>query len=1120
MKKNRRKWFGMSPNRKFIFLLQTIFLVTGMLCCVNIRAWGQAEPKVTLKLEHVTFVRVIENLRKQTGYEFVFNAQDVEHVKDVSLSLKDVSLEKAMEMLVNGRGLTFDIIERTVVIRKQDAVQDMKLVTIKGRIRDKNKNPIPGATVLIVGSTRGVASDPEGNFSISAQPTDVLRVSFIGYDSKTIEIRGKTFIEVVLEESEEQLEEVVANGIYTRNIESFTGSISTFKGEELKTIGAQNILRSLSALDPSVIITENNLQGSNPNARMDITINGKMSITDLEQEYETDPNQPLFILDGFETTLQTIVDLNMDRVESISILKDASSTAIYGSKAANGVIVIETKKPQPGKLRLNYNGSLTIGWADLSDYNLMNSAQKLEFEKLSGVYKVFLTGEMGSVNLDPNGEIISDVGRKEYYEKLKTVKEGLNTYWLNEPLQTAYTHAHNLYIDGGDQAFRYGVGLSYNKNMGVMKNSTRDILNGNITLTYRVDKFSFTNQTTIANTFADNETVAFQKFSRMNPFYMKRTEKGKVAKYVHASTGDGVNYSYIWNPLWDMKQNSFRESTNNAFTNNFQMEWHVYRSLRLRGNFSYSLTKQEGETFVSPNETGEAEKDVMKRGSYTKSSSTATSYNGRVNLTYGEMFGRHTLNVAGGVQFTENKNKADAFSAQGYMTDQFSNPNFSVGYTEGSRPQASDTKTRSVSFYSNLNYAYDMRYLADFNFASNGASQFGVNDPFTATWSVGVGWNLHNESFLKNQNVINYLKLRYSYGNPGNQNFDAKLSGNIYGYTTKYVNPFGLSAMINTWGNNDLKWQKTKTHNWGINGTLLGNRLNFAVDYQLRKNKPMLVRIDLPSSTGALSAPMNIGATKNYSISANVTYYLLKQKDMNWYISGNINHNETKYYNVGNVLEKFNEEGRASNSLLRIYDGASISALYTVRSAGIDPATGNEIFIRKDGTYTYEYNIDDEVLYGDSNPDVSGTLNTSFTYKGFSCSVAFSYSLGADIQLSTLLNKVENISEDMLKYNQDARALTARWKKPGDRAKFKRIDDTTPTYMSSRFMETENTLKCTSINLGYRTSTAHFLKYIGASSFSVNAYMNDIFRLSSVKEERGLDYPFQRSVTISLGVSF
>lgn len=1122
MKKNRRKWFGMNLGRKFIFLLQTIFLVVGMLCSSNIRVWGQNIPKVTLELEHATFVKIVESLRAQTGFEFVFNTKDVEHVKDISLSLKGVSLEKAMEELVNGRGLTFSIVERTVVIRKQNG-PEVDVMMVKGKVLDKKRNPIPGATVLIVGSTRGVASDPEGNFAISAQPKDVLRVSFIGYETKTVEIRGKASLEVILEESEEQLEEVVANGIYTRNIESFTGSISTFKGEDLKTIGAQNILRSLSALDPSIIITENNLQGSNPNARMDITINGKMSVTDLEQEYETDPNQPLFILDGFETTLQAIVDLNMDRVESISILKDASSTAIYGSKAANGVIVVETKKPQAGKLRLSYNGSLTIGWADLSDYNLMNSAQKLEYEKLSGVYKTYTTGGGGmggTVNLDPDGEIVGEANRAEYYKRLRAVKEGLDTYWMNEPLRTAYTHAHNLYIDGGDQAFRYGVGLSYNKNMGIMKNSTRDVLNGNITLTYRVDNFSFTNQTTISNTFADNETVPFQRFSKMNPFYMKRTEEGKVAKYVYSQSLDGVNYSYVWNPLWDMEQKSFKESNSNGVTNNFQMEWRVYRSLRLRGNFSYSLTKQETETFVSPNETSEVEKDVMKRGSYTKSSATATNYNGRLNLTYGEVFGKNTLNLVGGMQFSEAVNKSDAFSAQGYMTDQFSNPNFAAGYTEGSRPKSSDSKTRSVSFYSNFNYAYDMRYLVDFNLTSNGASQFGVNDPFTTTWSVGLGWNLHNESFLKNSKMVDYLKLRFSYGNPGNQNFDAKLSGNIYGYTTQYVNPFGLSAVINTWGNNRLKWQKTKTYNWGVNGQLFGNRLNFTFDYQIRKNEPMLVRIDLPSSTGAPSAPMNIGATKNYSISANLTYYVLKRKDLNWYVSGNLNHNKSTYYNVGDVLEKFNEEGRASNSLLRIYDGASISALYTVRSAGIDPATGNEIFIRKDGSYTYEYNIDDEVLYGDSNPDVSGTLNTSFTYKGFSCSIAFAYRLGADVQLSTLLNKVENISEEMLKYNQDVRALTARWKQPGDKAKFKRIDDTSTTYMSSRFMETENTLQCTSINLGYRTTTASFLKHIGATSFSVNAYMNDIFRISSVKEERGLDYPFQRSMTISLGIGF
>ena len=282
----------------------------------------------------------------------------------------------------------------------------------------------------------------------------------------------------------------------------------------------------------------------------------------------------------------------------------------------------------------------------------------------------------------------------------------------------------------------------------------------------------------------------------------------------------------------------------------------------------------------------------------------------------------------------------------------------------------------------------------------------------------------------------------------------------------------------------------------------------------------MLIRIDLPSSTGATSAPMNIGATRNQSVSASATVYIFKQRDLNWYVNTNISHYKTEYYNIGNTLEKYNEEGRASNSLLRMYDNASTSGLYVVRSAGIDPATGNEIFIKKDGTYTFEWSADDEVLYGDSNPDVQGNINSSFTYKDFSFGMSFAYRLGAEVQLTTLLNKVENISADSRKWNQDVRALTDRWQKPGDHAKFKRINDTSTTKMSSRFIGTERTLQCSSINLGYRTTRAKFLRTIGATSFNVSAYMNDIFRISSIKEERGLDYPFQRSVSFAFGVGF
>ena len=1001
------------------------------------------------------------------------------------------------------------------------AGESTKKVTYRGTVIDDLGEPLPGATIMVknVEGAVGTTANENGEFSIAldANKKYVFVVSYIGM--KTQEVRAsEKKMTIRLESDAVTLQETVVTGIYTRNIESFTGSVATFSGEDLKLVSPHNVLKSLSALDPSIIITENNLQGSNPNAKMDIAINGKMSIVDLENEYETDPNQPLFILDGFETSLQAIQDLNMDRVESISILKDAASTAIYGSKAANGVIVVETKKPQAGKLRVSYNGNMTVAWADLSDYNLMNSAQKLEFEKLAGAYKT--TSGNGFVNLGPDGEIIGESMMAEYYDKLLRVKQGYNTYWMNEPLRTAVSQAHNLYLDGGDSAFRYGIGLSYNKNMGVMKKSDRDVLNGNVTLTYRVDNFSFNSQTTIGNTDSSNETVPFSRFSQMNPFFEKRTVDGQIPRYAYRLENGLGGYSYVYNPLWDMNQNSFNESNMHSVSENLQIEWRILPSLRFRGNFQYNLTKSLTEVFVSPNETSQYELEATKKGQYTNNSATSNSYNGRLNLTYGESFGKNTINAVGGMQISETHNKSYGFAAVGYQNDKFYNPNFSHGYPEGLKPNSTDSKTRSVSYYANLNYSYDMRYLLDFNLTSNGASQFGINDQFTTTWSIGLGWNVHNEKWFNGSDNFNYLKLRASYGNPGNQNFDAKLASSIYSYLTQDANLFGMAALVSSWGNNNLKWQKTQTYNIGLNAQFFRNRLNFTVDYQYRTNDPMLVRIDLPTSTGTKSSPINVGATKNRSITANITGYIFKERDLNWYISANINHNESEYYNIGDVLQKYNEEGRASTSLLRYYDGGSLTGLYVVRSAGIDPATGNEIFIKKDGTYTYEYDSDDEVLYGDSNPDIQGSINTSLTWKDFSFGASFSYRMGAETQLSTLLNKVENISASALDYNQDVRALTDRWQKPGDIVKFKRIDDTSGTPMSSRFIATENTLQCTSINIGYRTTRAKFLKAIGATSFNVTAYMNDIFRISSIKEERGLSYPFQRSVSFSFGIGF
>ena len=984
--------------------------------------------------------------------------------------------------------------------------------TYKGVVIDDTDMPLPGVNITYRNAKgAGAITDVNGEFTITV-PDNVhnLIFSYVGMMNQTVRVAGTSGkIKVRMEPDAVALKETVVTGIYTRKAESFTGSMATYTEDELKIVGNNNVLESLKALDPAFVVLENNLAGSDPNATMNLNVRGNTNIVGLETEYNTNPNQPLFILDGFETTLSTITDLSMDRVSSITILKDAASTAIYGAKAANGVVVVETKKPEPGRLRFNYNGNFTVEWADLSDYNLMNSQEKLEYERLAGYYG----------GLDENGLIIDEGQREIYNQRLFRAKRGIDSYWLNEPLRTGFTQSHNIFAEGGDAAFRYGIGLTYTQTKGVMKNSDRDVLNGNIQLTYRIDRFAFSNQTNITNTDIENPTVSFSQFAQTNPFYDKRNEYGEIEQVLDAvATLNGTQY--IANPIWDLQQRSYDKSNQLNFTNNFQIEYRPIDELRIRAKFGLVVGRVNAEAFSSPEMSEFLNTDEMERGRYKESSTRSSSYDGSLDISYGRTFGDHTVNAIAGMQISQNNSDLSSFSAIGYMSDLFSNPNFSNGYPDGGKPSSSINKARTASYYANFNYGYKLRYLVDFNLRTDGASVYGVDNPFSTTWSLGLGWNVHNEAFFQQTDVLNYLKLRYSVGNPGNSNINAKLANSIYTYATGYPNMFGLAALVSSWGNTGLKWQRTNDQNWGIDLEMFRNRLRLTVDYFIKRTDPLLLNINFPPSTGISSVPMNIGAMKNKGVTLTASYMLMRQKDFNWTINANLRHIKTTYYNIGDLLEKYNEEGRTNQTLTRYYDGASSTAMYAVRSAGIDPMTGNEIFIRKDGSYTYDWDASDEVVCGDTTPDIEGTFGTYLYWKGFSLNAIFTYRYGGQAQLSTLFNKVENISETQMKYNQDKRALYDRWQKPGDYAKFKRIDDTSTTNMSSRFIADDNTLEFTSLSLGYETTTAKWLQAIGASAFNVRIYGNNLFRLSTIKEERGIDYPFSRNISASVGFRF
>lgn len=986
-------------------------------------------------------------------------------------------------------------------------------VTYHGTVIDENGNPLPGVNITYKNAKGvGVITDVDGNFTL-AVPTNVhsLIFSYVGMKTQTVRISSPSEkVKVRMEPDAVAIQETVITGIYTRKAESFTGSMATYSEKELKTVGNQNVLQSLKVLDPSFIVLENNLSGSDPNATMNLNIGGNTNIVGLETEYTTNPNQPLFILDGFETTLSTITDLSMDRVASITILKDAASTAIYGAKAANGVVVVETKKPEAGRLQFNYNGNFGLEWADLTDYNLMNSSEKLQYEKLAGYY--------GS--LDANGNIIDEYYQNLYNQRMLRTKQGIDSYWMNEPLQTGFTLSHNIFAEGGDAAFRYGIGMTYTQTQGVMKNSNRDVLNGNVQLTYRIDKFAFTNQTNITNTDVENPTVSFSDFARTNPFYDKYNEYGEIDQVIEEIQTISGGTQYITNPLWDLNQKSYDKNNQLSFTNNFQIEYRPLPELRIRGKLGIIVGRSNSKQFDSPEMSKYLTTDQLKRGSYSESNTKSSSYDGSLDISYGKTFGKHTVNAIGGMQISENNSNLSMFQAIGYSSDLFSNPNFANGYPEGGRPSSSISKSRTASYYANFNYGYQLRYLLDFNLRTDGSSVYGVNNPFSTTWSLGLGWNIHNEAFFNKNGVLNYLKLRYSVGNPGNANLNAKMANSIYTYYTQYPNMFGLAALISSWGNSGLKWQRTNEHNVGIDIEMFHNRLRLSTDFFIKKTDPLLLSIDFPPSTGITQVPMNIGAMKNIGTTFTGSYIIIRKPDMNWTVNANLRHIRTTYYNIGDLLEKYNEKGRTNQTLTRYYDGASNTALYAVRSAGIDPMTGNEIFIRKDGSYTFKWDSADEVICGDSTPDVEGSFGTSFYWKGFSVNAIFSYRYGGQAFLSTLFNKVENISDVQVKYNQDKRALYDRWQKPGDIAKFKRIDDTSTTNMSSRFIADDNTLELSTVSVGYETTAGKWLQSIGASSFNIRIYGNNLFRLSTIKEERGIDYPFSRRISASVGIRF
>ena len=1030
-------------------------------------------------------------------------------------------MREVLEDALKETSLTCVFEEDMVMLRERQQQQVSELV-VKGLVTDTKKQPLPGVTVMIKGTSLGTVTDAEGHYVLTIPQRDelVLVFSFVGMNSREVTYKGEKELNVELEEKIAEMDEVVVTGIFQKSQASFTGSATTVTAKELQQFGNRNLLQSLHNIDPSINIIENNAFGSNPNRLPEVQIRGNSSIPnvdELKDQTRVDLNTPLIVLDGFETTLQKLIDINENEVETLTILKDASATAIYGSRGANGVIVITTKKPAMGQLRVSYKGDVNIEIPDLTGYDLLEAREKLELEKRVGLY---------SKPSNPD----QDWRLQRYYSYLlDEVNSGVNTYWLSKPLQTSVGQRHALKVEGGDKSFRYSASLQWNDIRGVMKESYRKTFNGAIQLSYYWKNLKFSNNLMIsAGKRQESPYGDFSEYAKMNPYWRTHDENGKILKRL-GNSGE-IDYDFRWsrlpvNPLYNATLNTYDRGNNTDITNNFMLEWKVLETLDLRGRFGITKNTDETRVFKPADHTDFAdysEDDMFRKGTYAYGISNSFSYEGSLNLAYHQSFGKHLLVAGVDVNLREGRSRSSSFKAEGFTNENFDDISSALQYEKNGKPSGAESTVRSVGFTGNVNYTYDNRYFADLSGRMDGSSQFGSNKRFAPFWAVGIGWNMHNESFLKEVSWVNMLKLRFSVGTSGSQHFNAYQAIQTYRYflDDKYYawNGSSLIAM----GNPDLKWQQKRDYNIGLDVKLWDNRITIGGDFYIAKTNDLISTLTLPAANGFTTYIENIGSLKNTGYELRLSAYVLRKDQMSWSVSLAGIHNKNKIVEVSQALldaQNAIESEDLVNPNVQFRPGYSSNTIWTVRSAGIDPGTGKEVFISRDGNRTYNWSASDIVATGVSDPKLEGNISSMFRYKGLSLNVSFGYRFGGQIYNSTLANKVE-VSKTASGWNVDARVFHDRWKNIGDQASFKGLDDFTPTNKTSRFVQDETTFRCQNMTLQYELKSQALNKLLGIDYCLFSASTSDLFYISTVKRERGTSYPFSRQFSLGVNVVF
>lgn len=1060
--KNRIQLYRGCPAVFFCaIMLPILLLLQTNKAWSNLPSQDLLNQKITIQTEHIAFKTVLARLEKKAGITFVYSPNQVNPDQKVTFSVKNESLGNTLQQLLDPLALEYTVSQKQIVIRQKKysgTTQETNSInavidrTLKGTIKDESENELPGVSIVLKGTQQGTVSDTDGKYEISVPDNNtVLVFSFVGFVSQEVTVGTRTSLDITLKPDTKALEEIVVIGYGTAKKSDLTGAVASVKAEQLMERPAPSLNQALAGRMPGVQVNTNS---GRPGGRTNIRIRGFSSINSS--------NNPLYVVDGVMLPMgtqnqssQAIDYINPNDIASVEVLKDASSTAIYGARGANGVILITTKKGRSGDGQVTYNVDFSIPTIGPNRTRVLNAREYLATEELAYT---------NIEKYDPNGwaegkyTYLDPIARRKQVAHLfnSDGSPKYDTDWLKESTQSKVSQNHQLGFNGGNERTTYSFSLGFRDDQGLLLNSYLKRYSGRFTIDDQIKKWlkiggtlSYNNQT--ENLVDVSDQVARQIVEDF-PFLPVRYEDGRFANNRDYPNAEGTMSSV--HRLHGRKYIQNTQTTLGSAYSNITFA----PGLEMRTILGANVMTQE------INQSSTRTLEIGAQGTASTANRKETFWSLENYLTYNKEFNeKHALNAMLGISWQETNFFTMSAGIRGFATDHFLFNNLGAGSTN---PTVGSGSSRNAfnSYFGRVNYTLLNKYLLTVTGRMDGSSKFGKNHKFAFFPSAALAWKVSDEDFMKDNSVISNLKLRSSFGLTGNSEIPAysALSLLSSNYATMYNETRIGGTGINRLANPDLRWEKTAQSDIGLELGILNNRVSMEMDFYYRKTTDMLLDAPVPRTSGYTTIRRNVGSMENKGLELGINTVNVERDNFTWNTSFNISLNRNKVLALATPSDIFGVGGpnfTNPTNIIRIGEAAGsfwgLTRLGTWSEAERAEAAewtsyrGGGTMLPGDIKYL-DVNGDkaitdaDRMIIGNGNPKAWGTLSNSIRFKNIDFTLELQYSSGNDILDMTL-----HASEDRQALANSYKSVLNAWTPTNQNTMIAQIRETRAGYTTN-----------------------------------------------------------------------